>query len=421
MRKICPDFLKPAAFQLLIYAYKASCKIEPLRRKILPPLKRANAWIAKHDRQNGRDLARNYPVQATIQATWRCNLTCPMCFRQFWPADILAEANSKEMLLADFKKIADEILPYAQTINLSIGGEPLLLTKLPEVLEIIGYHQCKLEIYSNMTPLINDKLMDLVIPHVGVLRASIDGATKKTFETIREGAKFEPVMRALERFGKLRAQMPEPRPSFGIHVTIQKDNVQELPDMVRLAAKVKADFVSGDHLLILGPSTKALSVAHDQETYRAAYDEACRVGKELGIRMELRPPVAPVIPGLPETKKETLGELKNAGEVECVFLWNRVIINYNGQTLACCHPEPPEYGGNAVKDDFWTVWNSPQARTLRRTYLTKKAHPSCRNCHLLMKKDGTEVPADDQFDLENFQEESKAAFEKHAETQTIGK
>jgi MoaA/NifB/PqqE/SkfB family radical SAM enzyme len=417
MRKICPDFLKPTAFQVLIYAYKASRNIEPLRRRILPPLKRANAWIAKHDRREGRSLARNYPVQATIQATWRCNLTCPMCFRQMWPEDVLADANTKEMPLEDFKKVAEEILPYAQTINLSVAGEPLLLTKLPEILEILGYYQCKLEIYSNITPLISDKLMDLVLPHVGILRASIDGATKKTFETIREGAKFEPVMRALERFGRLRAEMPDPKPRYGIHVTIQKDNVQELPDMVRLAARVKADFVSGDHLLILGPSTKALSVAHDQDTYRAAYEEACRVGKELGIGIELRPPVTQVVAGVPMGKRESLEELKKTGEVECPFLWDRVIINYNGHTLACCHPEPPEYAGNAI-EGFWKVWNSPQAQTLRRTYLTNKAHPSCRNCHLLLKRDGTEVQSDDQFDMENFQEESKAEFERYAKNQT---
>jgi len=138
------DKLKVFLFYTILGSYRAVQRIEPLRQRVLPPLKRANGWLARRDRRAGRYDLRNYPTEVTIETTWRCNLTCPMCFREQMHPDHLAYLNDKYMPLDDFRRIAEEILPFAKTINLSVAGEPLLTPHLDEILEILNRHRCKL-------------------------------------------------------------------------------------------------------------------------------------------------------------------------------------------------------------------------------------------------------------------------------------
>jgi MoaA/NifB/PqqE/SkfB family radical SAM enzyme len=384
LRKALPESLKPPVFHCLVWSYRLGSGIEPIRRRLLGPLKKANEYVARLDRRERRYKIRNYPVYVTVETAQRCNLACPMCFRQHRPKEVIREANTSLLPLENFRRIAALLFPFARTVNLSISGEPLLLPYLDDVLEIIARYECKLEIFTNMTPMADDALMDKVLPHIGVLRASIDGATKEIFEAIRRGAKFEPVMRALERFGRLRARMPGPRPAFGLHVVIQRDNVRQLPDLARLAARVGADFLSGDHVVVLSSSTRELSIVEDRELYRKFYRETRQSGEELGITIELPAP-------LPETTSDRSagngdrkpGEnVRPGSSIECPFLWTHVLINLSGQSFACCHLNPPQYPGN-VLENFRQVWDGPAARKIRRDYSTPEAHPSCRDCYLL--------------------------------------
>jgi MoaA/NifB/PqqE/SkfB family radical SAM enzyme len=367
-----------------VRAYQLLGGIEPIRKRLLGPLKKANEYVARLDRREGRYKIRNYPVYVTVETAQRCNLACPMCFRQHRLKEEIREANRSLLPLDNFRKIAALLFPFARTVNLSVSGEPLLLPYLDNVLEIIARYECKLEIFTNVTPLADDALMDRLLPHVGVLRASIDGATKETFEAIRLGAKFEPVVRALERFGRLRARMPEPRPGFALHTVIQRDNVRQLPDLVRLAARVGADYLGGDHILALSPSTRELSIVENRELYRECYRESRRIGQELGIALALPSPLPEIAsrrPAETEEGKPTRDPEPNPS-IECPFLWTHILINLAGQSFACCHLNPPQYPGNLL-EDFRGVWDGPVARKIRRDFLTDEAHPSCRNCYLL--------------------------------------
>lgn len=343
---------------------------------------------------------RNYPYLVTIQATLRCNLTCPMCYREHLPPDVLADMNRQNMPMDRFEQLAAQILPYAKTVNLSVAGEPLLVPHLDQILTILGHYQCKLELFTNVTPLASDRLMDKILPHVGVLRASIDGATKETFELIREGADFEKVVYALERFGKLRKSLPPPIPAYGFHVVMQRDNIEELPDIVRLAGRVGADFVSADHIIVLSHSMKEQAVDPAGDAYHRAHEEACRIARELGLDIMIP---APAPKPRESTDSNQVPSKLKAKRVECPYLWNQVFVNFNGETVPCCHPEPPLFPGDGI-DDFWSVWNGPEAQRIRTTYQTAKAHPSCSNCYLL-KGDGTPVGEESEvYNLADFEE-----------------
>ena len=372
------DYSKILAFHILSASYKLTKEITPVRKRVIPYLKRANQWVAKYDMRRGRGPIRNYPVNVTLQATYRCNLSCPMCFRQTVMAESFPKLNTLEIPIEDFTKIADQLFPYAYTVNLSIAGEPFLYTILDQILPLLDKYQCKIEAYSNMTPLTNEKLMDKVLPHMALLTASIDGATPETFEKIRKGAKFNAVVKALEQFGtKRKAYLPDNCPTFALNVTIQQDNVRELPDLVRLAKRVGADYICGDHIVTYDdPELMKTSMVQDMDTYILYYEEAVKIGQEIGIEVRLRPPVY-------ENKEEETSKLiQNSNQpvrMECPFLWRQVVINPNGNTYACCHPEPPLYGPDGI-NDFWSVWDSPEARKLRSQLQSDETHPSCRNC-----------------------------------------
>jgi MoaA/NifB/PqqE/SkfB family radical SAM enzyme len=73
-----------------------------------------------------------------------------------------------------------------------------------------------------------------------VLNVSIDGATKKTYESLRRGGSYEKIIENLEITRELKIKYGF---EFILHFVVQKENYLEMPDIVVLAEKYGADRV----------------------------------------------------------------------------------------------------------------------------------------------------------------------------------
>ena len=91
-----PTWAKIGLYYLLSGSFLLVRDIPPFRKLILPYLKRANSWLARFDCLQGCGPIRTYPVDVILQATYRCNLSCPMCFRQTMMADQFPALNALE-------------------------------------------------------------------------------------------------------------------------------------------------------------------------------------------------------------------------------------------------------------------------------------------------------------------------------------
>lgn len=172
-----------------------------------------------------------------------CNLRCPSCRTE-------TQSNSKEKneeLDNYYEKYLKKYVKTAKHLCLSGCGEALLSPHSKKLLQSLSpkeYPNLEVELRTNMT-LLNERTWESlgegrhVIKHIA---ASIDAAKKETFEELRYPAKWNVVYRNLQFVKRLRDN--NEIDMFEFHVVVQKANICELLDIVKLAIEMHADTVT---------------------------------------------------------------------------------------------------------------------------------------------------------------------------------
>ena len=90
-----------------------------------------------------------------VEITNKCNLACSFCSKD--------NREKKEMSVDDFKTVLDKVSDYTESIYLHVKGEPLLHSKLEDILNICENHNVKVCITTNGTLLKSKK--NVLIKH----------------------------------------------------------------------------------------------------------------------------------------------------------------------------------------------------------------------------------------------------------------
>jgi MoaA/NifB/PqqE/SkfB family radical SAM enzyme len=132
-------------------------------------------------------------------------------------------------------------LPRVQSVDFSGGGEPLLQ---PHLLQWIGQAHaagCETGLLTNGMLLTPDKSQALVLSGIDWICVSLDGATAKVYEQIRQGANFEKVCRNLEAIAALRK---DKAPKLMINFVLMTINFHQVEEIVRLSARLGVDQIN---------------------------------------------------------------------------------------------------------------------------------------------------------------------------------
>ena len=90
-----------------------------------------------------------------IEITNYCNLACSFCSRD--------KRDKKEMSVSEFRDVIDKVKDYTDSIYLHVKGEPLLHSKLDEILNICDENNMNVRITTNGTLL--SKRKELLLKH----------------------------------------------------------------------------------------------------------------------------------------------------------------------------------------------------------------------------------------------------------------
>jgi MoaA/NifB/PqqE/SkfB family radical SAM enzyme len=145
-------------------------------------------------------------------------------------------------------KLADKVNEWLQQYNDSVkvhmgsDGDPFASHVYRHFMQTTPRHNnIKYSILTNglmfkefhpRVPEVMDNLNDLGI--------SIDGATKKTYEKLRLGGKWEKILENLEAMAEAKNKYNF---NFVFHFVVQKDNFHEMENIIDLAEKYNADHV----------------------------------------------------------------------------------------------------------------------------------------------------------------------------------
>ena len=323
------------------------------------------------------------PKVVFIEVTNRCNLLCQTCPHTYFQREPL-----KSLSLEEFITIADQF-PQMQRALLHGIGEPLLNRELDQIIKVLKDRDVEVIINSNgtlLTPKWYEKLIDSGLDQY---RCSIDGATDETYARIRGAALLPKLKRGLEGLVKTKERLGVATPRISIWCVATRENLQELPDILRLASDLGVPEVYVQRLVYFaGELDQQYGMARDDLAIFGKDDEpeeriiqACyKLSHELGINFQAsggRDPVSSFAAARPADF---------APWQACMRPWTTAYVTANGNCLPCCISPfaTQDYQslilGNLFERPFSEIWNGRPYQNFRTDLLSEHPNPACASC-----------------------------------------
>jgi MoaA/NifB/PqqE/SkfB family radical SAM enzyme len=330
------------------------------------------------------------PPMIELEITIRCNLRCVMCTQPFWSAAVA------DMPWERFVSIVDNLAlggGYAPRVELHGVGESLLHRDFFRMAGYLRERGATVQLTSNFT-LLDDRAADRLL-QLGIngVRASIDGGTRETYESIRVGAKFDRVIANARGFAAKRLAV-SPRPSFIINSVISRRNVMEIPLLVDLAAEMAVDEFQLINVISSDPLERA-------DLADPAVREAIRDGIALAAARNLRlafkyfdPPSIAALGGSHCYVIES--------PAACRFPFETIYVTYEGFLFPCFGGitsmvrqarhldglrdeivDVARQYGNIAETPIAMLWQGAEYRALRSELLADRRTSLCASCAYL--------------------------------------
>lgn len=326
-----------------------------------------------------RNTAATPPVCLYLEVTNRCNLLCETCPRTFEelesPADMSWEL---------FTRIVDQVPDIARVVLHGVG-EPMLVKSLPRMIRYLKDRGAYVLFNTNGTLLDPKRFPALIETGLDELRVSLDAADRASYLAVRGKDFFNRILRGLSAFTAYQQAHGLTKPSVSIWLTGLRETVQQLPEFVRLAARVGVGSVHLQRLVFdeagygLARAEQALFEQTRAEE-QAAIAEAEALGATLGVTLDAS---GATEPGL--SLKNDAGAQPWSG---CRRPWSLMYFTAHGRALPCCIAPFSARGyenytlGDATQEDLRSIWNGPAYRDFRTSLLGDAPPKPCQNCGL---------------------------------------
>ncbi|MDQ0202599.1 radical SAM protein [Pectinatus haikarae] len=363
------------------------------------------------------------PTFLTYETVARCNLKCAMCAVD---ESLNKFTNDRKDNTEKTEPIYKELIPYSNKLQLHASGEVLMGNDFWRALNIAGpysqKHSLEIEIFTNglllnaqnRKKILESALTDLVI--------SVDAATKKTYRRIR-GGNFTKLCENINNLvqenkkynNKLRIAMA---------CVLMRENIEELPDFIKLANALGVKTVSFWPLFSTGIDMpikqrgdfvfyyKQQMLLYYPHLTTKKIDEGYETAEKLNIRVGLTPCFPKDYSGFKhddipypiesrefdkyatryqETnnydKKSLSGEYVESYK-ECYLPWNTAFITTEGRFSPCLLLTYLGGIDSLAGKNFDDAWNSPLMQDLRQHIIEGKIHKLCdkAQCIFVNKK-----------------------------------
>jgi MoaA/NifB/PqqE/SkfB family radical SAM enzyme len=227
-----------------------------------------------------RDMDLPHIIQ--VEVTTACQAECTFC-----PRTQLKDGwISKNIEWEDFSCILPAVR-RGTLVHLQGWGEPLLHPRLWDMAVAVRKKGGRVSLTTNGRMLDQAASREVCRAGFAFVAFSLAGAASRTHDALRPGTGLDLVSENIERLHSLKG-----RPRIHIAFQMTRDNLEQLPEVVKLAAKLGADRVIASNLdCITSPVTDALRAFGEADAphAEAIVAAAKRSGKENKIEVEIFP------------------------------------------------------------------------------------------------------------------------------------
>jgi MoaA/NifB/PqqE/SkfB family radical SAM enzyme len=320
------------------------------------------------------------PDELYIEVTNRCNSRCETCVHTFRAPEPL-----RDMALDEFRELVDQI-PLLRRVVLHGVGEPLLNRDLPAMIAYLKRRSKPPHVLFNsnailLTPPIQEALLEAGLDEY---RISTDAAHRELYAHIRGVDAFDQMVTNVAAFAQ-RIQQGGHGLRLSLWLTAIRENLAELPDLVRLAHHVDVNEVYVHRMVYHGGGL----AQQEQSIFRAMkaaeeslLGEAEMLAEQMGITFRASGATTP---------RDSL--LSSDGDekpwAQCRRPSTLMYISANGNVLPCCLSPftTRDYEGlilgNAFRASLTEIWNGALYRQFRVALQSATPWESCDRCGVL--------------------------------------
>jgi radical SAM protein with 4Fe4S-binding SPASM domain len=287
--------------------------------------------------------------------------------------------NCKMALISSeaFRRLLQRF-PAVKQLHLQGMGDPL---RHPRFFELVAYAAGRgLEVSTNtdLAALSPRRAEECIRSGLRRIDVSLDAGDPESYEILHLAPRSSRVLMSLRRLADARGRLGARFPEITVVALAMRRNLEQLPDLVRLAREAGADRLKVEHLrpdwgerlpVKYRPRRKFVDAetlfkedpARVEKWFGAA---ACRAD-ELGIRLRLPQPPGP----LPSER------------LRCDWPWRGAYIDYSGEAMPCAMAAKPLAGlGNMLREDVVRIWNNDAYRKFRQQLASDDPPEVCKGC-----------------------------------------
>jgi len=325
------------------------------------------------------------PRFVQIEPVGQCNLKCRMCAVKF-RKDRPRQGGPSFMDFEVFTRVIDEVLPEAGELHLQGLGEPLLHPRFFDMVRYAAERGLRVTTHTNLTLLSDQRARECVECGLAEVQVSLDGASAHTYERIRMGARFDEVVGNIRRLARMREQSGADLPRLSLVAAAMRQNLDELPALVRLAGEWGTESLFVHHLCAecgeegLPPYYRPLREFVQGETLLGetpqrvsrAFAEAREAAAQAGIELRL-PRVHP---------RARVADDEHHSP--CDWPWTGVYVSYQGYLMPCSMiGSPDRLALGCLQDEgVRSIWAGDAFGDFRSRLQSDDLPDVCRGCPL---------------------------------------
>jgi len=283
-----------------------------------------------------------------------------------------------------FRSIVDQASGLVRVVLHGVG-EPMLVKHLPRMIRYLKERGIYVLFNTNGTLLAPKKRRELIDTGLDELRVSLDAAEAATFRKVRGKNMFDAIVRNVSEFTALQREIGATTPRVSLWLTGLKETVDQLPDFVRLAARIGVREVYLQRLVFddlgrgLAREDSSLFEKAQREEEQAIAT-AQELGRSLGVAIDASGATEPGV------------SLKRSNEATpwsaCRRPWSLMYFTAHGRALPCCIAPFSARGyetytlGDATQQTLREIWNGAAYQQFREALLNGAPPKPCQNCGL---------------------------------------
>ncbi len=324
-----------------------------------------------------------------------CNLHCIMCeehsiFSNF-KEKLFEKTGIKRRLMP--KEWIEPIFAQANELGVkeiipSTMGEPLLYQYIELFFELAEKYNIKINLTTNGTfpKKTIQEWAKIIFPVTTDTKISINGSSAFIAENIMQGIDFQRQIQNIKEFVQLRNQYFKASGYYSritFQLTFMQNNMHEITEIVKLAAKLDIDRIKGHHLWTHFDQIKPFSFENSLESRKKwneivekAFSSVEKFRKTDGNKIILENFV-------PFDLEKVLPKNEIPENYECPFLEKELWISAAGKISPCCAPDELRNSlgdfGNFPKTKLSEVLFSEKYLYLVKNY---KVFEVCKICKM---------------------------------------